>query len=243
MTNNQDKFVRHDIEWTPLASYRIWEFYSSSVAHRKKYFGNRCGIQVARLLSHKLFHKVTSILDYSCGRGDILEACIPFLKSHHKIYACDISEKGIEITTDRLKNTPNFSGATAIKTFPSHFPNQAFDLVIATEIIEHLNSTELHQVLSDLARITAKGRYVFITTPYEEDLHSEETMCPECGCVFHRWQHQRSWSPDELVSILSSYGFTTLECKNLQWGAWPIRLYYRLARLTGNGIYYIGRKV
>src|SRR4030042_6393311 len=242
MKNDQDMFVRHEVTWTPLSSSRIWEFYSSSMAHRKKYFGNRCGREVAGLLSRKLFPKVNTILDYSCGRGDILAACIPFLKSRHQIYACDISKNGIEVSTKKLEDLPNFTGATVIETLPSQLQSQAFDLVIATEIIEHLNNKELQQVLTDIARITITGGYIFITTPYEEDLHSEKTMCPECGCVFHRWQHQRAWSPDELVSTLRSYGFMTIECKNVQWGPWPVRLYYWLARLTGKGIFFIGKE-
>ena len=104
MKNDQDTFVRHEVTWTPLSSSRIWEFYSSSMAHRKKYFGNRCGHEVAGLLSRKLFPKVNTILDYSCGRGDMLAACIPFLKSRHQIYACDISKNGIEVKTKRLRS-------------------------------------------------------------------------------------------------------------------------------------------
>jgi 2-polyprenyl-3-methyl-5-hydroxy-6-metoxy-1,4-benzoquinol methylase len=232
---------QHEVVWTKDSSTRLWNYYSSSDAHRTKYFGYRCGQEVARLISRKLFHKVTKILDYSCGRGDLLYNCIPFLKSKHEIYACDMSIKSIEETSNKLKNISNFFGATVIKNLPSQLPSRNFDLVVATEVLEHLNDNELERTLEDIARIVKIGGYIFITTPFREDLESEKTICPDCGCIFHRWQHQRSWSLDSMQSILRRFKFETVECKTIQWGSWPIKLYTHIFQKPGNGMYCIAK--
>jgi 2-polyprenyl-3-methyl-5-hydroxy-6-metoxy-1,4-benzoquinol methylase len=234
--------IHHEVVWTKDSSARLWNYYSSSEAHRSKYFGYRCGQEVARLLSRKLFPKVTTILDYSCGRGDLLSKCVPLLKKRHKIYACDMSTASIEETSAKLKTISNFVRAHIINNLPSELPSRSFDLVIATEVLEHLNESELEKTLVDIARIVSIGGYLFITTPFGENLESEKTICPECGCVFHRWQHQRSWSPQEIISTLSIYGFETIECKNVQWGPWLLKLYFWITQSPGNGIYYIGKR-
>lgn len=232
----------HEVIWTKDSSTRLWDYYSSSNAHRTKYFGYRCGQEIARLLSKKLFPKVTTILDYSCGRGDLLSKCVPLLKKRHKIYACDMSIKSIEETSGKLRTISNFVRASVINSLPSELPSRSFDLVVATEVLEHLNDSELENTLEDIARIVNIGGYIFITTPFRENLESEKTICPDCGCVFHRWQHQRSWSLEEIKSTLGIYGFEMIECRNVHWGPWPLKLYFWLTRVPGNGIYYIGKK-
>ena len=236
-------FPHHEVKWTAESSARLWNYYSSSTAHRSKYFGNRCGREVAHLLSRKIFSKVNTILDYSCGRGDLLAQCAPFFKPRHRIHACDMSTSSIEEASTRLTPISNFVSATVIEDLPSELPSKYFDLVIATEVLEHLNDLELKRTLEDIARIVSTGGYIFLTTPYQEDLESEKTICPDCGCVFHRWQHQRSWTIEEVKSTLRIYGFEIIECKNIQWGPWPLKLYFWLTRVPGNGIYYIGKKI
>ena len=241
--NEHQKFDNYHIQWTEESSSRLWNYYSSSSAHREKYFGSRCGRQVARLLSKKLLSKVETILDYSCGRGDLLFQCVPFLKPKHKIYACDISTASIKKTSTKLKFSPNFVSASVIKNYISEIEAGSFDLVIATEVLEHLNDIELNKTLEDVSRIIRIGGFIFLTTPYQENLEKEKTVCPDCGCIFHRWQHQRSLTPDELAKIMETYGFKKIECNNILWGQWPLRLYFWITRKPGNGIYFIGKKV
>lgn len=240
--NKKEKIIPHEVIWDHEKSSRIWEYYSFSIAHQQKYFSKRCGHEVARLLSRKLLPKVESILDYSCGHGDLIAASIPYLGPRHKISACDVSSTSVEMTTKRFSKMPFFSEAIVVETFPSPLSSNYFDLIIATEVIEHLNSEELGNVLTEMARTIKQGGYIFVTTPYKEDLVTEKTMCPECGCIFHRWQHQQSWSPEKIMSAFSHFGFQPVECRNIQWGSWLVKLYCWMARLEGNGIYYIGKK-
>lgn len=236
------KFQPHEIEWDEKKTIQLWNYYSTSEPHITKYFGRQSGKEVASILNKKIFNKVSLILDFSCGKGDLLEACLSYVKIGQTLHATDISKKSIEETSRRLQNHYAFSGSTLIKEFPSSLKNNSFDLVIATEVIEHLNDNELNTIIQEIHRITKPNGFIFITTPYQENLETEKTICPECGCIFHRWQHLRSWSTDTLIKTIESYHFKTIECKNIQWGPLLLKLYFKFKGKLGNGIYYIGQK-
>ncbi len=68
------------------------------------------------------------------------------------------------------------------------------------------------------------GGWLLGTVPYRERLADNETICPRCSLVFHRWGHQRSFSPDDLRAELRRYfdvralrcrGFATLRGRPL----------------------------
>ncbi len=42
-----------------------------------------------------------------------------------------------------------------------------------------------------------------------------EVMCPDCGCVFHQFQHVRSFTPEGLRAAVEARGFKTLRCRPL----------------------------
>lgn len=73
------------------------------------------------------------------------------------------------------------------------FESEQFDVVIASEVLEHLSAPQRQQGLREVARILKpQGRFLG-TTPYNEDLALGRTVCPCCGEVFHRWGHQASF--------------------------------------------------
>lgn len=240
--HNQEGFQPHEIKWNEQKVIKLWEYYSLLKSHQDKYFGRQSGNEVASLLSRKAFNKVQTIIDFSCGKGDLLSACLPYLKNNQKLYAADISKSSIEETSGKLRDYPGFQGALVIESLPSSIPSNQFDLVIFTEVIEHLDDNQLDVILNEIYRITKVGGLIFITTPYQEDLQAEKTICPDCGCVFHRWQHLRSWTIENLISMTETHGFETIECKNIQWGPLLLKIYFRITGRPGNGIYYIGQK-
>lgn len=240
--NNENQFQPHEIKWDDQKIIRMWDYYSQSKSHQYKYFGRQSGKEVASILNKKIFGKIESIIDFSCGKGDLLKACLPYLNNNQKIFAADISKSSIEETLAKINNYSGFLGSCVIEKFPTSLTSDRFDLVIFTEVIEHLNDNQLYIILDEIQRITKPGGFVFITTPYEEDLQAEKTICPDCGCIFHRWQHLRSWSIEKLISTTSNHGFKAIECKNIQWGPLLLKIYFKIISRAGNGIYYIGQK-
>ncbi len=235
-------FKPHDIDWDSEKSKRLWDYYASSSAHQSAYFSFQNGAEVARLLRKKTLKSAQRILDFSCGKGDLLAAMLPLLRRDQTAYGVDISLQSVEISNSRLSGQAGFGGAFALSALDASILDPSFDVVIATEVIEHLNDKELSQFLESSRIYLKRGGYLFVSTPFQENLGREKTMCPECGCQFHRWQHMRSWSIETLTDYLESSGFEVVECKNIQWGPFFVRWYFALTRRSGNGIYCIAKK-
>ena len=76
------------------------------------------------------------------------------------------------------------------------FPDRAFDLVCAFDIVEHLDDDE--PVWSELARVTAPGAVLLLSLP----LH------PECWTPFDDFVgHRRRYEPAAVDAQLAAHGF------------------------------------
>ncbi|MDQ3979810.1 MAG: class I SAM-dependent methyltransferase, partial [Actinomycetota bacterium] len=64
-------------------------------------------------------------------------------------------------------------------------------------------------------RILRPGGALIVTTPNDEQLAQAESICPDCGCIFHPVQHVRSWDKDSLSRKMREFGFSTVTCRPL----------------------------
>ena len=85
------------------------------------------------------------------------------------------------------------------------------------EFIEHLTDEVLENTIKEIKRVIKPGGYLIVTTPNDENLQNETTICPECGCVFHRWQHVRSWNISSIKTYLTDMDFDVIYVKALKW--------------------------
>jgi len=101
-----------------------------------------------------------TILEAGCGTGYISE-CITnlFDVSKTKITAFDLDEKKVQIAQNRVQNIDFFSAS--IYDIP--FPDDSFDLVISTEVLEHLDAPE--KALSEVLRVSKK--HILVSVPDE----------------------------------------------------------------------------
>ena len=104
------------------------------------------------------------------------------------------------------------------------------------KVIEHLDDPTLDGVLVESRRILAPDGALVLTTPNEENLAREHVMCPDCGCIFHRWQHRRSWSRASLSSALLQAGFSNVRIHPITWGNELIELAFILLRRKPTGL-------
>jgi len=244
-TPNQQRirFQPHDVEWNKDNIERMWDFYGSSSAKDSLYFGAKVGSHVARTIKRLgLFKKTTIIVDFSCGKGHLIEHCLSHLKSSTKISGYDPSKESITAANSRNKQSKKFSGAYHLPSLPSNIKDDFADLILLTEVIEHLDDNFLESILSECYRILKPGGKFFITTPNNEQLEREKTMCPECGCKFHRWQHMRTWTARKLKEALSKFGFTNTNTNTIAWGNELINLAFTLARRKKTGLYAVTNK-
>jgi SAM-dependent methyltransferase len=85
------------------------------------------------------------------------------------------------------------------------YRSEAFDCVVVSEVLEHLADDQRLAGLAEVARVLREGGWLLGTVPYREILTDQETACPGCGLVFHRWGHQRSFDEPFVRDELSAW--------------------------------------
>jgi SAM-dependent methyltransferase len=84
------------------------------------------------------------------------------------------------------------------------FPDGHFDVVIMSEVLEHLDEDVLERTLGEVRRVLRPGGRFIGTVPAREDLAASLVVCPCCGHQFHRWGHRSSFTSDSLRRLLES---------------------------------------
>jgi len=114
------------------------------------------------------------------------------------------------------------------------FETASFDIVIASEVLEHIQPETRAQVLIEITRVLAPGGWFVGSVPHDENLSEQEVICPDCGKIFHRWGHVSSFDLGSLHDELSRV-FDLTTCRRLSFVDWkaarsPIRLAKAMAQ-------------
>jgi len=148
----------------------------------------RIGVTVASIPSD-----CRSILDIGCGDGRLSTK----ISRSKAVVAYDLSTTAL-----RRFPFPGLKCCGSAHQLP--FRTRSFDLVVSTEMLEHLPPTLYSPALEEIARVA--DQYILITIPNSENLEENIAHCTSCGTRFHLWGHQRSYSPATLRSLFA--GFT-----------------------------------
>ena len=117
------------------------------------------------------------------------------------IYSLDPGEKTIENLRNRLGLKDKVKVGTSTKM---PFSGNFFDVVVMSEVLEHLSENEFNETLIEVHRILVpSGRFIG-TVPCEEDLTDNMVVCPHCDSKFHRWEHKQSFSHAKIRQVFSS---------------------------------------
>ena len=100
----------------------------------------------------------------------------------------------------------DFIKQASIENIP--FEDNTFDLIVSTDLIEHLPDSVLDNGLSEMNRVLVNGGNAIVTTLLEEKLENNACKCPECGEIFHRIYHVQSFTKDELIKRFENAGFS-----------------------------------
>ena len=118
-----------------------------------------------------------TILDVGCGNGAISNA----ITDRHVI--------GSDIALAAIKHMRHPACLADICDMP--FPDHSFDLVMATDVLEHIPDRQYAKACAELERISR--RWIMIAVPYRELLDSASVECGRCGTLYHVHWHQRSY--------------------------------------------------
>ncbi len=149
-------------------------------------------------IADKISIKEDVILNIGVGNG-FLEKLLQ--KNRKKVHSLDPSSAAIV----GLKESLGLSDS-AVKVGYSQempFPDSCFDVVIMSEVIEHLDDEVLSKTLQEVRRVLRPGGRFIGTVPADENLKESLCVCPKCSHIFHRWGHIQDFNEKRLKKILS----------------------------------------
>ena len=170
------------------------------------------------------------MLDFGCGPGFIWDHLVTE-HARWRYFALDFSAKSVEAIVAKGGNDSRFIGASLVDGLPTGLRAQSFDAVLLIEVIEHLSDEHLELTIQEIRRLLRPKGVLLVTTPNDENLEASTHMCPECGAVFHEWQHVRSWTAESLCAALEKVGFVVKRTRKTDLRARdPLRMAVRLTR-------------
>lgn len=198
----------HPVEWSDEKISFFWGAQSNLLSHAGRYFAEIGGPEVIRRALREAPLRDGRVCDLGCGDGHLLDAIVA-AGVPCEYWGVDPAAESLDALRRRHPHEPRLAGTvTTSELAERELP--PMDVAFLLEVVEHLSDQKLDEVLRSAHRVLRPGGVLVVTTPNRENIQRESTVCPDCGCVFHRWQHMRSWSADTLRSALDHYGFDTL---------------------------------
>lgn len=99
------------------------------------------------------------------------------------------------------------------------FDTASFDVVVASEVLEHIEPETRAQALAEISRVLSPGGWFVGSVPFREVLAEQEVICPDCGKVFHRWGHVSSFDIPQLRGELDTV-FENVRCHRRAFVDW-----------------------
>lgn len=229
-------FHSHKVNWTKEKVLRFWDYMAEN--HPEDYWSKATGKELIDFINKRIPLRGLAI-DYGCGVGFLLGH---LLDKKIASLGIETSEKSALEVKKKFRDDPFFKGV-----FNNHslLEDQSANFVFLAEVIEHLLPDELQNALREIHKILKPDGYLIVTLPHDENLKSGETICPDCGCIFHRMQHLRSFSAENLNNLISNFGFKKIFCEPvaLEKADLVKQIYRFFTRKTKKHyLIYIGRK-
>ena len=144
------------------------------------------------ILSHRPA-KLKRVLDVGCGAAWV---AAHFANRGVEVYSMDVST----INPQRAVERYPFPGHFGVVADVFHLPFQegAFDLIIASEIIEHVPNPETF--LAQLLPALAPGGKLVVTTPHDEK--RAYSLCVHCNRPTPHHGHLHSFTAESIRSLL-----------------------------------------
>ncbi len=142
----------------------------------------------------------SSLLDVGCGNGIFLH-----LMREQKPHVRAVGLERSSTTTAaarRLFGVDIIEGT--VEALP--FSDESFDVVTASEVIEHLPFGVYEHALAEMERVARQT--IIITVPFREKC--QFATCPYCGCSFHPSYHMRSFDEQRLCQMFKHSDITAL---------------------------------
>ncbi len=137
-----------------------------------------------------------AVLNVGCGDGYFERQAA---KRNWRVFSLDPDIKAVS----RLKQ----AGIPACQGYMQALPfgDGRLDVVVASEVLEHLDARQGRRSLEEVRRVLRPAGFLVGTVPYREDMTLNMVFCPHCRRSFHRWGHQRSFSRRQMRRELERF--------------------------------------
>lgn len=173
---------------------KIWDQYQNNPELRNTTFNQKGRIKAIA----KLIQSPCDVLTIGVGDGSL----------ERMLVAQDIALSFLDPSTETVENLSRELDlpATARTGYSQNieFDTASFDVVVMSEVLEHLSDEVLAASLQEVARVLKPGGQFIGTGPADENLNASLVVCPDCSKTFHRWGHVQSFSQGELQEVLES---------------------------------------
>jgi 2-polyprenyl-3-methyl-5-hydroxy-6-metoxy-1,4-benzoquinol methylase len=150
------------------------------------------------------------VLDVGCSPGHLSMALV---KAGFEVQGLDLNQiwlaKYAPGWPERLRIT-----RTNLEQDPLPFPSESFDLVIFTEVLEHIAITDPCVILGEMRRVLRPGGRMLLSTPNVANLgnvvaliHGENVFWPPEIFYGSVDRHNREYTPGELLRLIEKAGF------------------------------------
>jgi ubiquinone/menaquinone biosynthesis C-methylase UbiE len=173
---------------------KIWDYFQNDDVIADTFAGAR----TRYIFLSRHIKPGTRVLNIGVGRGG-LEAIL--LQKGAIVSCLDPSEKSIANLREQM-GLADRAQVGYSQAMP--FTDRHFEVVIMSEVIEHLADGDLRATLAEVSRVLVSGGRFIGTVPADENLLANQFMCAHCGQISHRWGHVQTFSRSSLRQRLET---------------------------------------
>ncbi|MBL4902421.1 MAG: methyltransferase domain-containing protein [Desulfocapsa sp.] len=172
------------------------------------------------LFSKMIPGDVESILDAGCGSGTLTNSVRGYTIT------------GVDRSRAALKHYQHKQVHGSLDNLLC-FDDDSFDLVVCSDVLEHLPVDIYSKTINELKRVSKK--YILIISPNNEDLEANQGKCINCSTVFHINYHIRSLGVEAIITLFrDDYAPLVYTYFGEPWSSDPPQK-YSLKRSLGKG--------
>lgn len=120
----------------------------------------------------------------------------------HDFRATDMLSRKVDLVSTDLPTSVRQPGDRKlafanIKNLP--FADRSFDIVICTEVLEHVAEDIIRRGAEELTRVSRK--YLLVSVPYRQRVWNEMFRCASCNFVHNNMDHVRYFDEQKLLAL------------------------------------------